>query len=85
MFTLWRKLVVWLRTLLLKLSKKEKIKWTDSLSELLTIIANMLTKQTETQEPIKPIKPIKPVKPIIPDYTIIPTPRKRLLDWLFRR
>lgn len=79
MLLLWRKLVVCLRTVLLKVSKKEKIDWRKSISELLTIIASMLTKQVN--EPT----PIEPAKPKIPDYDIIPKPCRRLLKWLFSR
>jgi hypothetical protein len=85
MFTLWRKLVVWLRTFLLKISKKEKVEWGKSISELLTIIAGLLTKQEDGVIP-QPVEPVKPTKPTVPDYNIIPKPtRKRLLDWLLRR
>jgi len=80
MIILWRKLVVLLRTLLLQVSKKEKVAWGKSIAELLTIIAAILAKQPQ------PVKPIEPVKPTVPDYNIIPKPsRKRLLDWLLRR
>lgn len=80
MLILWRKLVVWLRTLLLKISKKEKVEWAKSIGELLTIIADILAKQPS------PVKPVEPATPTVPDYDIIPKPpRKRLLDWLLRR
>lgn len=85
MVILWRKLVTWLRAILLKISRKEKIEWCKEIIELLAIIGSMLDKQIPQPEPIDPTKPVTPP---IPNYDIIgkiPRPKRRLLDWLLRR
>jgi hypothetical protein len=81
MFLLWRRFIVWLRTLLLKLVREEKINWDQEIVAITNILRELLKQQIDNKLPPKPIESK------IPDYDIIGTikkPRKRLLDW-FRR
>jgi hypothetical protein len=82
MFLLWRRFIVWLRTLLLKLIREEKIDWEKEFVTITNILRELLKKQLDNQTPSKPMEP---EKPRIPNYDIIGNikrPRKRLLDWL---
>jgi hypothetical protein len=59
MVKLWRRLVVWLRSLLIALFFKKPIQWSTKLGELLGIIVDALKmkedKDTLTPEPKKPV------------------------------
>jgi len=76
MFVLWRKFVVWLRTLLLKLARKQPIKWDEEIIEVTEIIHDVVEANETTPAPK------------LPNYDIIGPvvkPRWRLLDWLRNR
>ncbi len=78
MFQLWRRFVVWIRTLLLDWFLKRPIQWSNKLGELFGIIVDVVKKE-EDQEPI-------PIKPFIPDYDILPKkPVRDFLRKLFNR
>jgi len=82
MFLVWRRFIVWLRTLLLKLIREEKVDWETEVVIITNILRDLLKKQVDSKTPSKPIEP---EKPSLPDYDIIGNikkPRKRLLDWL---
>jgi hypothetical protein len=86
MVMLWRRLVVWLRSLLLSWFLKRPIQWSNKLGELFGIIVDALKMKETKPKPVKPIpvKPI-PVKPI-PDYNITPKqPVRYFLRKLFKR
>jgi hypothetical protein len=79
MFLLWRRFIVWLRTLLLKLVRKEVINWDQEIVTLTNILREFLKKQSDKKPPPKQIESKIPEYDIIGD---IKKPRKRLLDWL---
>lgn len=82
MFVIWRRFVVWLRTLLLKLSRKEKVEWDKEIVEVVDIVHDALDKQQSKTPATEPKE-----EPKAPNYDIIGTvPReKRRFFRLFRR
>jgi transcriptional regulator len=78
MVIIWRRFVVWIRTLLLDWFLKRPIQWSNKLGELFNIIVDVVKKE-EDQEPI-------PIKPTTPDYDILPKkPVRDFLRKLFKR
>jgi hypothetical protein len=82
MFLIWRRFVVWLRTLLLKLSRKEKVEWDKEIVEVVDIVHDALDKQQPSEPKNEPKN-----EPKLPNYDIIgKVPReKRRFFRLFRR
>jgi hypothetical protein len=75
MVKLWRKFVVWMRTLLLKLYRKENIVWAQEIIKLLDIIREILNKKQSDENKV-------------PNYNItgkIPKPRRRFFRRFRRR
>ncbi|MFA5345373.1 MAG: hypothetical protein WC315_03785 [Candidatus Omnitrophota bacterium] len=72
MVKLWRRLVVWLRSLLVALFFKKPIQWSNKLGELFSIIMDALKMQEDKSGTTpKPTPTPEPKKPI-PDYNLIP-------------
>lgn len=82
MFSIWRRLVKWLRSILTALFvTKQPIKWVEKVEEISQIIVDVI-KKPESKPDSKP--EVKPdTKPNIPDYNIIPKPRRRWFRRLF--
>ena len=84
MFLVWRRFVVWLRNLLLKLSRKDKVEWDKEIIDVLDIIDDAIPEtQPETKPELQP-----ETKPEPPKYDIIGTvdkKKKKPLFWWLRR
>jgi len=78
MVKLWRRLVVWLRSLLLAIFFKKPIQWSNKLGELFGIIVDAL-KMKENKDTVTP--EVEPKKPT-PDYDMIP--KRPLRDFLHK-
>jgi hypothetical protein len=49
MFIIWRRFVSWLRNLLLKLHRKQKVKWDEEIIEVVDIVHDALNKQQPSE------------------------------------
>ncbi len=76
MVKLWRRLVVWLRSLLVAIFFKKPIQWSNKLGELFSIVMDALKMQEEKDNPTPEPEPKKP----IPDYDMIP--KRPIRDFL---
>jgi hypothetical protein len=74
MVILWRRLVVWLRSLLVAIFFKKPIQWSNKLGELFNIIMDALKMQEDKDNPAP-----EPKKPV-PDYDMIS--KRPLRDFL---
>lgn len=88
-FLAWRHLVRWLRTLILKLSRKQPVNWTDEIDELTEITNEALDAQgypMPDQKP-KPSPTAAPSPDQVPDQVPEKTRRfhGRLIEWLRRK
>ena len=55
MFRVWRRFIVWLRTLLLKLNRKEKIEWDKEVVEVIDIIDDATKPEVPNYDIIGPV------------------------------
>lgn len=79
MFALWRRFVTWLRKLLLKFYRKDKIEWDKEINEIVDITKEAIKRKNEKEN--------KPqAEPKVPEYDIIgPQAKKRILRRLLDR
>ncbi len=70
MVILWRRLVVWLRSLLIDIFLKKTIQWSNKFGELFGIIVDVL-KMTENKT-VSGTPKVNTKMPTIPDYNLVP-------------
>jgi len=77
MVIIWRRLVVWLRTLLIDIVLKRPIQWSNKLSGVFGIIVDTIKRNEQ---------PTLPKPKIVPDYNIIPRkPIREFFQKLLKR